>query len=99
DAFSWTTRSTSTGGIVEAEAIDEVVATAHRLLRERHKHRAVEIWEGPQRLYRNRGRANCRIGRRGWPEQVRPRGENGVGESLTARGGGGGGGRPGSAGA
>ena len=38
--------------IIEAEAIGDVVETAHRLLRERHKHRAVEIWEGPQRLYR-----------------------------------------------
>jgi hypothetical protein len=38
--------------IIEAEAIGEVIETAQTLLRERHKHRAVEIWEGSQRLYR-----------------------------------------------
>ncbi len=37
--------------IVEADAIDDVIDKACALLRERHQHRAVEIWEGERRPY------------------------------------------------
>jgi hypothetical protein len=36
---------------IEAHALDEAVDRALALLRQQSKHKAVEIWEGPNRLY------------------------------------------------
>jgi hypothetical protein len=36
---------------IEAHALDEAVDRAPALLRQQSKHKAVEIWEGPNRLY------------------------------------------------
>jgi len=41
---------------IEARELDEVVDRAHAMLRQRPKHRAFEIWEGPNRLYPARSR-------------------------------------------
>jgi len=41
---------------IEADALDEAVNTALALLRQRREHKAIEIWEGPNRLYPARRR-------------------------------------------
>jgi hypothetical protein len=38
--------------IIEAEVIEEAIDRAHAMLRKQPQHRTVEIWDGPQRLYR-----------------------------------------------
>ena len=42
--------------IIEARALDEAIDRALALLRQQPKHTAVEIWEGPNRLYPARRR-------------------------------------------
>jgi len=41
---------------IEACALDEAIDRALALLRQQPKHRAIEIWEGPNRLYPPRRR-------------------------------------------
>src|SRR5205814_8898339 len=41
---------------IEAHALDEAVNRALALLRQQRKHKAIEIWEGPHRLYPARRR-------------------------------------------
>ena len=36
---------------IEAQALDEAIDRALALLRQQPKHKAIEIWEGPNRLY------------------------------------------------
>ena len=36
---------------IEAHALDDAIDRALALLRQQPKHKAVEIWEGPNRLY------------------------------------------------
>ena len=40
-----------TSETIEAQALDEAIDRALALLRQQPKHRAIEIWEGPNRLY------------------------------------------------
>ena len=41
---------------IEADALQEAVDRALALLRQQPKHKAIEIWEGPNRLYPARRR-------------------------------------------
>ena len=41
---------------IEADALQEAVDRALALLRQQPKHKAIEIWEGPHRLYPARRR-------------------------------------------
>ena len=41
---------------IEADALDQAVNTALALLRQQPKHKGIEIWEGPHRLYPARRR-------------------------------------------
>ena len=41
---------------IEALALDEAVDRSLALLRQRREHKAIEIWEGPNRLYPARRR-------------------------------------------
>ena len=41
---------------IEAHALDEAVDRALALLRQQREHKAIEIWEGPNRLYPARRR-------------------------------------------
>ena len=41
---------------IEAHAVQEAVDRALALLRQQPKHKAIEIWEGPHRLYPARRR-------------------------------------------
>jgi hypothetical protein len=43
--------------IIHADAASEAIDKARVMLRERPQHRAVEIWEGAQKLYRADGSA------------------------------------------
>jgi hypothetical protein len=38
--------------VIEAEAVEEAIAKALVMLRERREHRGVELWEGERKLYR-----------------------------------------------
>jgi hypothetical protein len=45
-----------TSETIEAQALDEAIDRAFALLRQQPKHKAIEIWEGPNRLYPARRR-------------------------------------------